>query len=241
MESYELNMMKGMVSVLNIMKEKPILTEEQYKERLADLKQFEDDTNFMFANSPNCPIDVQSVVEVVTDTADCKECTNIEDIIEFGKQKDLLICADICGFDVSITYTDGILTKINVYNILENVSLNIKKISNIPYKIDKSGTYIVEGKTAIELDEMKLVVHNVVSDDGASRKEDLDKAKDLGFDVIPNWLATNFNPKNLQASIDYVFEYMSDEELDCMGVVFKFNNINDNGCIIYRRDTSDEE
>ena len=64
MESYELNIMKGMVSVLNIMKERPILTEEQYKERLADLKQFEDDTNFMFANSPNCPIDVQSVVEV---------------------------------------------------------------------------------------------------------------------------------------------------------------------------------
>lgn len=240
MQSYEKNLMMGMIDIINRALERPILTEEQYKERLADLKQFEDDTNFMFANSPNCPIDVQSVIEVAIDKADCKECTNIEDIIEFGKQKDLLIYADIYGFDISITYTDGILTKINVYNILENVSLNIKKISNIPYKIDKSGTYIVEGTTAIELDEMKLIVHNVVSDDSVSRKKDLDKAKDLGFDVIPNWLATNFNPKNLQASIDYVFEYMSDEELCCKGVVFKFNNKKDDGCVVYRHTSNNE-
>ena len=71
--------------------------------------------------------------------------------------------------------------------------------------------------------------------------EDLDKAKDLGFNIIPNWSATNFNPKNLQGSIDYVFEYMSDEEVHCKGVVFKFNNIENEGCIIYRRNTSDEE
>lgn len=237
MQSYEVNLMSGMIDVLNRSLEKPILSPERYKERLEDLRQFEHDINFMFANSPNCPLNVQSVVEVITtENTDVKECNNIEDIIEFANQKDMLIYADVCGVDMSITYTDGILTKI----IVNNVLIDVKKINNIPYKINMDGVYTVQGRMTTT-DKVEFIVYTVIRDGSTSIKEDLDKAKDLGFNVIPNWSATNFNPKNLQGSIDYVFEYMSDEDAHCKGVVFRFNNIENEGCIIYRRNTSDEE
>lgn len=232
MHSVERDIMRGMVDIINVSLEKQILSEEQYNSRLSDLKQFEEETCFMFIDSPNCPIDLQSVVEVSNiHTQNSKECDNIEDIIEFASQKDMLIYIGVDGANMSITYTDGVITKIEIDSAL----IRIKGICNIPYRINKNGTYIVQGKVAvIESDKIKFLVHNVIKDDGISPREDLNEAKDLMFDIVPNWLATNFAPKNLQGSLDYMFDYANDEELPCSGVVFRFNDINDERCITYK-------
>ena len=228
MHLVERDIMMGAISVLNESFKKAILTEEQHNTRLAELTEFEKEMNFMFLNSPNCPIDLQSVIEVSNNTQNINECNNIEDITEFANQKDMLVYVDVDGANMSITYTNGVLTKISVDNLL----IDIKKIYNIPYKINKKGTYTVQGKVFTS-DKTKLIIHNVIKDDGTNLKKDLGEAKDLGFDVVPNWLATNFNPKNLQGNIDYIFEYAADEELPCIGIVFKFNNKKDKRCIRY--------
>ena len=232
MHSVEKDIMTGMVRILNHPLEKAMLSKEQYNTRLEELKEFEEETNFMFLNSPNCPIDLQSVVKVISfDTQNSKECDNAEDVIKFANQKDMLVYMGVDGTNMSITYTDGIITKINIDSML----IDIKKICNIPYKINKNGTYIVQGKvTIVETDKMKFLAHNVIKDDGVSSRENLCEAKDLMFDVAPNWLATNFNPKNLQGVINYIFDCASDEELSCSGVVFKFNDVKDERCIVYK-------
>lgn len=228
--SVEKDIMVGMIGVLNLASEEPILSEEQYNMRLKELKEFEEETNFMLVNSPNCPIDLQSVIEVSNETTqDFKECDNIEDIVEFASQKDMLVYVRVDGANLSITYTDGIIAKISIDNLL----MDIKKICNIPYRIDKSGTYIVQGKIVVA-DRVNFFVHNVIKEDGVSLKEDLQEAKDLMFDIVPNWLATNFAPKNLQGVIDYIFDYAKDEELPNNGIVFKFNDVKDGRCIMYK-------
>lgn len=230
MHLVERDIMMGAISVLNKSFEKAILTEEQHNTRLAELTEFEREINFMFLNSPNCPIDLQSVIEVSNNTQNINECNNIEEIIKFANQRDMLVYVDIEGANMSITYTDGILTKI----IVDNLLIDIKKIYNIPYKINNKGTYTVQGKVFTQ-DKTKLIIHNVIKDGGTNLKKDLGEAKDLGFDIVSNWLATNFNPKNLQGNIDYIFEYAADEELPCSGIVFKYNNISySNDKIVYK-------
>lgn len=238
MHSVERDIMVGMIRVLDVALKKSVLTKEQYNERLAELKQFEEETNFMLLNSPNCPIDLQSVVKrLETKTIDSKECNNIEDIIKFANQKDMLVYMGVYGVDMSITYTEGVITKIEIGSAL----ISIKRISNIPYKINKSGTYTVQGKvTVVDSDKMKFLVHNIIKDDSANLKDNLEEAKDLMFDVVPNWLATNFNPKNLQGTIDYIFDLANDEELPCNGVAFRFNDIKDERCVIYRHTSNNE-
>jgi DNA ligase (NAD+) len=56
-------------------------------------------------------------------------------------------------------------------------------------------------------------------------KCNLDEARYLGFEVVPFWSATNLDPKKLQGTLDYVFEYASEEGVPCDGVVFKFDDI----------------
>lgn len=58
MNAIELDMMRGMVSILNEASEayyntgNPIMTDEQFDMRLADLKQLEEETGFILSNSP---------------------------------------------------------------------------------------------------------------------------------------------------------------------------------------------
>lgn len=229
MNPIEKDLMMGMVAILN--ESSNLLTEEQINIRLADLKQFEDETNFMFVNSPNCPIDLKSTVEATVDYKNNYiECNNIEDIIEFSNDKEMLVYVNYSGVDMLITYTDGVISKIGIDNML----VDIKKIENIPYKINKEGTYIVQGKVVPTMDRIKFFVHNIVTNDNMTEKDSLDEAKDLWFDIAPKWLAGNLSPKNLQSNIDYVIEnYIEDDETPSNGVVFKFNDSRDNKAIMY--------
>lgn len=63
MNSIELDFMKGMVSILNEVSEvhsttgNMIITNEQYNTRLKDLRQLEEETGVIFANSPTIKLD----------------------------------------------------------------------------------------------------------------------------------------------------------------------------------------
>lgn len=72
----------------------------------------------------------------------------------------------------------------------------------------------------------KFIVWDVI-EGGSSDKltDNLNDAESLGFSVVPFWYPVNLESKKLQSTLDYVFEYASDEGLPCDGVVFKFNDI----------------
>lgn len=216
MNLVERNMMLGMISVLNEASKRQILTKEQYDTRLADLKQFEEETNFAFINSPTCEIEIDSMVKIQNISTNLKKCNDIEDIIDFANQKEMLVYPRISGVNVEVIYVDGVITELKIGNSL----INLCDINNIPCRINKSGVYIVSGVISFN---HNLYVDNVVADN-STLKDGLIEAKELGFDVVPHWSATNFNYKNLQSNIDYVFEYAKENEFLCNGVTFRFND-----------------
>lgn len=273
MNPSELSLMKGMVSVLNLASEayyntgNPIMTDEQFDMRLEDLKQFEKETGFILSNSPTINVGAKLLTELEETKhshpmLSLDKCHTIEEIVKFANDKELVASIKLDGLTCSLTYENGILvkgeTRGNGY-VGSDITEHVKQFLNVPFKINKTGTYIIDGEAIITDEDfaevnkdgeyknsrnlaagtlsvldtslvakrrLKFFAWDII--DGGSNSnlyDNLKEANELGFDIVPNWLATNFDPNNIQSNIDYIFYYSSEEGLPCDGVVLKFNDI----------------
>ena len=276
MNSIELDIMKGMVSILNEASDryyngKPlIMSDSEFDSRLADLKQFEEETGFVLANSPvhNVGYKVLGNIPEVEHNhlmLSLDKRYSVEDVVEFADNRELIASIKADGLTVSIKYDNGMLVSAesrgNGY-IGSDITEHIKHFINVPLKINKIGTYIIDGE-AIILDEdfeeinaqrtdedkyensrnlacgtltsldtsvvnerkMRFFGWDVVEGGCNSLKENLAEARSLGFDIIPFWSVANLDPKKLQGTIDYVFEYAKEDGIPCDGIVFKYDDI----------------
>ncbi len=217
--------MVSMISILNEASEAkhrgvPIMEDDYFNIRLSDLKEFEDETGIMFINSPNCKLDLKSIVSVKELANDnFKKCKDVSDIVEYFNQKGIVVYLDIAGSDMVVTYVDGCLTNIQTND--GDIEKKIKLL-NLPYKIKKDGVYVVKGKIA-HTNKMVFYVSDILEGGNNNLKDDLNEAEGLNFDIIPFWFVNNLNSQRLKDTIDYVFDYMVDDDLDCNGIIFKFN------------------
>ena len=272
MNKIELDIMKSMVSILNEASNayyntgNPIMTDEQFDARLEDLRQLEEETGFVFANSPTHNVGAKVLTELKEIThshpmLSLEKCHTIEELVKFANNKELIASIKLDGLTCSLTYKDGVLvsaeTRGNGY-VGSDIIEHVKQFKNVPLRINKEGTYIVDGEAIITDEDfaeintdgeyknsrnlasgtlsvldtslvakrkLRFLAWDIIEGGSNSLKDNLNMAKELGFDVVPFWFATNLNPKNLQSNIDYVFDYAKEEGLPCDGIVFKFNDI----------------
>lgn len=224
----------GMTSILNeaavaYHDGKPIITDEQYDIRLKELKELEEETGYMLVNSPNQKNEVSVTVGNPPVTMDV--CNTIDRLIEFFNGEKLVANAVPVGIDVSLRYANGVLVDIYVEN-----NCHFKQFKNVPYKIGKEIDFIINGK-AIVVDETKLCFYadNMIDGSGDGLYDNLQKAKSLGFDIVPAWNAAELNPKTIQSFIDFAFDYVEDDEdMPCDGIAFRFNDINNKPLLRYK-------
>lgn len=89
-----------------------------------------------------------------------------------------------------------------------------------------AGTLNSLDTTVVSQRRAKFIVWDVIEGGNSNNLTDnLNDAESLGFSVVPFWYPVNLESKKLQSTLDYVFEYASDEGFPCDGVVFKFNDI----------------
>lgn len=159
----ELDMMRGMVSILNEASDRyyngksPIMTDEQFDMRLADLKQLEEETGVVLSNSPTINVGYRVLTELNERThshpmLSLEKCHTIDELIKFMNNKDTIASIKLDGLTCSLTYKDGVLvsaeTRGNGY-IGSDITEHIKQFKNVPFKINKDGTYIVDGEAII--------------------------------------------------------------------------------------------
>ena len=273
MNQIERDMMLAMIGVLNdasfaYYNGLPLLmTDAQYDARLEDLKQFEEETGMIFSNSPSVNVGARILSNLPEVTHNhpmlsLDKCHSVDELVKFANKKELIASIKLDGMTVSLLYENGEFirgeSRGNGY-VGVDITEHIKKFKNVPLKIKKEGTYIIDGECIITDEDFVEInknnefknSRNLVSGtlnsldtslvtqrrlrflawdviEGCNSNDfmdNLDEAQSLGFDIVPYWIASNLEPKNLQNSLDYIFDYASNEGIPNDGIVFKFNDI----------------
>lgn len=273
MNLIERNMMMGMINILNEAAEayyntgNPIMSDEMFDMKLEDLRQFEEETGFVFSNSPTQRVGAKVLTELnkVAHTSpmlSLDKCHNVDELLKFINNKETIASIKLDGLTCRLTYKDGrlVLAETRGNGVVgSDITEHVKKFLNVPMKIQMDGTYTIDGEAIILDDDFAEI--NKCNDYKNSRNlasgslavldtslvakrrlrfygwdvieggnsdnltDNLNDAESLGFSVVPFWYPVNLESKKLQSTLDYVFEYASDEGLPCDGVVFKFNDI----------------
>ena len=174
MKPIELDIMKGLVSVLNEASDRyynsgnPIMTDAQFDARLEDLRQLEEETGFVFANSPTQNVGYKVLTELqevnhIYPMLSLEKCHSVEELIEFANNKEMVASIKLDGLTCRLTYEDGLLvrgeTRGNGY-VGSDITEHVKQFKNIPLKINKEGTYIIDGEAIITDDDFAEINKN---------------------------------------------------------------------------------
>lgn len=171
--SIELDIMRGMVSILNEASQAyysghPIMDDKMFDVRLKDLQQLEEDTGFILSNSPTINVGAKvlpELKEVVHNhlMLSLEKCHTVDEIIKFSNNKELVASIKLDGLTASLLYENGELVRAETRGdgVRGNdVTEHIKRFKNVPLKIDKQGTYIVDGECIITDDDFAEVNKN---------------------------------------------------------------------------------
>lgn len=166
MNEIERNLMKGMVSILNEAAEayyntgNPIMSDEMYDMRLEDLRQMEEETGFSFSNSPTHRVGSKVLTELneVTHTSpmlSLDKCHNVNELLKFINNKETIASIKLDGLTCRLTYKNGMLVRAETRGngiVGSDITEHVKQFLNVPMRINKDNTYILDGE-AIILDE----------------------------------------------------------------------------------------
>lgn len=159
----ERDIMFGMVSMLNDASEayyntgNPIMSDSEFDMRLDDLRQLEEEMGFILSNSPTQRVGAKVLTELSEIThshpmLSLEKCHTVEELIKFANNKELVASIKLDGLTVSITYENGTLVKAETRGngyVGSDITEHIKQFKNVPFKINKEGTYIVDGEAII--------------------------------------------------------------------------------------------
>lgn len=174
MNAIEKDIMRGLVSILNEASDRyynsgnPIMTDEQFDARLADLKQLEEETGFVFANSPTQNVGYKVLTELNEVTHNhpmlsLEKCHTADELVKFANDKELVASIKLDGLTVSLAYEDGILVSAETRgngHVGSDITEHVKQFKNVPLKINKTGTYIIDGEAIITDEDFAEVNKN---------------------------------------------------------------------------------
>ena len=174
MNAIEKDIMRGLVSILNEASDRyynsgnPIMTDEQFDARLADLKQLEEETGFVFANSPTQNVGYKVLTELNEVTHNhpmlsLEKCHTADELVKFANDKELVASIKLDGLTVSLAYEDGVLVSAETRgngHVGSDITEHVKQFKNVPLKINKTGTYIIDGEAIITDEDFAEVNKN---------------------------------------------------------------------------------
>ena len=174
MNHFERDIMLGMINILNEASEAyyntgtPIMTDEQFDARLEDLKQFEEETGVVFSHSPTQRVGAKVLNELteVTHTypmLSLDKCHTVNELLKFINNKETVASVKLDGLTCRLTYKDGLLVRAESRGngvVGSDITEHITQFPNVPFKIKKDGTYIIDGEVIITKQDFEEINEN---------------------------------------------------------------------------------
>lgn len=162
MKPIEKDIMLGMISILNEASEAyysgtPIMSDEMFDARLEDLKHLENETGIVYGHSPTQRVGARilsNLPEVIHNhpMLSLEKCHTAQEVVNFSNGKELIASIKCDGMTVSLLYENGILIRGESRgngHVGLDITEHVKQFSNVPLKIDKEGTYVIDGEAII--------------------------------------------------------------------------------------------
>lgn len=162
-----------MINILNEASEayysgNPIMDDNQFDTRLQDLQEFEKETGIIFSNSPSVNVGAKILsnlpeVEHNHLMLSLEKCHTLKEIASFSNEKELIASIKLDGMTVSLLYENGTLVRGESRGngfVGNDITEHIKRFLNVPLKIDKKSTYIVDGEAIIMDDDFIIINKN---------------------------------------------------------------------------------
>lgn len=222
------------------------LTDKEYDIKLEELKKLEQEQKVIYSNSPTINVGAPVLTELNKIQIKDKPMLSLDkvhsaqEIINFSDGYDLIASIKCDGLSVRLVYQDTDLVSANTRgNGYEggDITEHIKHFLNVPIKIAKSGSYIIDGEAIIYDADFAIVNknnefknnRNTASGSLALLDMSIVKNRRLSFiawDIIEGGKANEYH-YNLEEAEELGFTVVPSLALDCTKVeTEEINNIN---------------
>lgn len=146
----------------------PIMSDAEFDNKLEELRQWEEETDIVLANSPTQNVGatvLDNIKEVThkTPMLSLEKCHSAEEIIKFANNHNLVASVKLDGLTVRLTYKDGDLILAESRGngtVGSDVTEHVKQFTNVPLHINNEGTYVIDGEALIKLDDFADINKN---------------------------------------------------------------------------------
>lgn len=146
----------------------PIMSDAEFDNKLEELRQWEDESDIVLANSPthNVGAIVLDNIKKVTHESpmlSLAKCHSAEEVKQFAKEHTLVGSVKLDGLTCRLIFKDGELIRAEsrgngtIGNIITD---HVKQFLNVPLHINKKGTYIIDGEALIKTDDFEELNKN---------------------------------------------------------------------------------
>lgn len=146
----------------------PIMSDVEFDNKLEELRQWEEETGIVLANSPthNVGAIVLDSIQKVTHESpmlSLAKCHSAEEVEQFAKGHTLIGSVKLDGLTCRLIFKNGELIRAEsrgngtIGNIITD---HVKQFLNIPLHINKEGTYIIDGEALIKTDDFEELNKN---------------------------------------------------------------------------------
>lgn len=146
----------------------PIMSDAEFDNKLEELRQWEEESGIVLANSPthNVGAIVLDNIKKVTHESpmlSLAKCHSAEEVEQFAKGHTLVGSVKLDGLTCRLIFKDGELIRAEsrgngtIGNIITD---HVKQFLNVPLHINKEGTYIIDGEALIKTDDFEKLNKN---------------------------------------------------------------------------------
>lgn len=146
----------------------PIMSDAEFDNKLEELRQWEEESGIVLANSPthNVGAIVLDNIKKVTHESpmlSLAKCHSTEEVEQFAKGHTLVGSVKLDGLTCRLIFKDGELIRAEsrgngtIGNIITD---HVKQFLNVPLHINKKGTYIIDGEALIKTDDFEELNKN---------------------------------------------------------------------------------
>lgn len=159
----------------------PTMDDTEFDRYIDELQKLENETGIVLENSPTINAGSRVIAEQKEITHEhpmlsLKKIHNVEEIMNFVKDKKCVASVKLDGLTMSATYINGELTRLETRGngvAGNDIMVHKNSIAGLPQKINHSGRYVIDGECIVTYDNFQKINKSLEEDEKFSNPRNM--------------------------------------------------------------------